>query len=121
MKKLARPIVGLHFKRKNSENFDKTHGLIHSPHLTMQLKTSSETSSKRQAVPTDNALTLPPKTMKTITAFVDHPSEENTTGTVTPLEKFTETASPLFSHSTSTMIDRKVAVGQTNITDTLLD
>ena len=49
-------------------------------------------------------------TTKPITAFVNHASEWNTTGTVTPLEKCTQTASRLFSHSMSTIFDNKVAV-----------
>ena len=49
-------------------------------------------------------------TTKTITAFVDHPSEWNTTGTVTPLSIFTETASLLISQLISTIFVKKVAV-----------
>ena len=56
-------------------------------------------------------------TTKTITAFVDHTSEWNTTGTLTPVEKFTETASLLISHSMSTIIDRKIAVRVTKTTE----
>ena len=117
MKKLTGPIIGFHFMRNNSVVFDTTHGLIHFPHLTMQVKTaSSETTTKPQPVIIDEALTIPPTTTKTITAFIDHPSKWNTTGTVTPLEKFTETASLLISQSMSTLIDRRIAVGVTNTT-----
>ena len=56
-------------------------------------------------------------TTKTNTAFVDHLSEWNTTGTVTPVEKFTEAASLIISHSNSTIIDRKIAVRVTNTTE----
>ena len=99
MKKLTGPIIGLHFMRNNSVVIDTTHGLIHFPHLTMQVKTaSSETTTKQQPVIMDADLTIPPATTKTVTAFIDHPSKWNTTGTVTPLEKFTETASLLISH-----------------------
>ena len=66
---------------------------------------------------TDNALTIPPATTKTITAFVDHPSKWNTTGTVTPVEKFTETASLVISHSISTITDKIIAVRITNTTE----
>ena len=59
----------------------------------MQVRTISEKSAKPQVVLTDDAVTIPPKTTKTFTAFVDHPSEWKTTGTVTQLEKITETAS----------------------------
>ena len=86
--------------KNNSVIIDKTHGLIHFPHLTMQVKTaSSETTTKRQPVITDGPLIIPPTTTKTIKAFIDHPSKWNTTGTETPLENFTETASLLISHS----------------------
>ena len=117
MKKLTGPIIGLHFMRNNSVVIDTTHGLIHFPHLTMQVKTAaSETTTKLQPVIMDADLTIPPVTTKTVTAFIDHPSKWNTTGTVTPLEKFTETASLLISHSMSTIIDKRVAVRVTNST-----
>ena len=81
----------------------------------MQVKTaSSETTNKPQPVVTDEALIIPPTTTKTITAFIDHPSKWNTTGTVTPMEKFTETTSLLTSHSKSTIIDKRIAVTVTN-------
>ena len=118
MKKLTGPITGLHFMRNNSVVIDTTHGLIHFPHLTMQVKTaSSETTTKPQPVITDEALTIPPTTTRTITAFIDHPSKWNRTGTVTPLEKFTETANLLFSYSMSTIIDKIIAVRVTKITE----
>ena len=73
--------------RNNSVVIQTTHGLIHLPHLTMQVQTaSSETTTKPQPVITDEALTIPQTTTKTITAFIDHPSRWDTTGTVTPLE-----------------------------------
>ena len=104
--------------RNNSVVIDTTHGLIHFPHLTMQVKTaSSETTTKPQPVITDEAPTIPPTTTKTITAFIDHPSKWNTTGTVTPLEKFTEKASLLIFHSMSTIIDKRKAVRVTNKTE----
>ena len=94
MKNLTGPIIGLHFMRHNSVVIDTTHGLIHFPHLTMQVKSAlSQTSVKPQAVNIHDNITIPQMTTKTITAFVDHTSEWNTTGTVTPVEKFTETAS----------------------------
>ena len=118
MKKLTGPIIGLHFMRNNSVVIDTLHGLIHFPHLTMQVKTaSSETTTKPQLVISDEALNIPPTTTKTITAFIDHPSKWNTTGTVTLLEKFTETASLLVSHSMSTIIDKRIAVRVTNTTE----
>ena len=118
MKKLTGPIFGLHFMRNNSVVIDTTHGLIHFPHLTMQVKTASRaTTTKPQPVITGEALTIPPTTTKAITAFIDHPSKWNTTGTVTPLEKFMETASLLIFHSMSTIIDKRIAVRVTNTTE----
>ena len=115
MKKLTGPIIELHFMRNNSVVIDTTHGLILFPHLTMQAKTaSSQTTTKPQPVVLDKALTIPPATTKTVSAFIDHPSKWNTTGTVTPLEKITETASLLISHSMSTIIDKRIAVSVTN-------
>ena len=76
----------------------------------MQVKTaSSETVAKHPPVLTDDALTIKLMTTKTITGFVDHPSEWNTTGTVIPLKKFTETASLLISDSMWTIFDKRVA------------
>ena len=118
MKKLTGLKIGLLSMRNNSVVIDTTHGFIHFPHLTMPVRTaSSETTTKPQPVNTDDALTILPTTTKTITAFVDHPSKWNTTGTVTPLEKFTETASLLISHSKSTTFDKRRAVRLTNTTE----
>ena len=118
IKNLRGPKIRLHFMRNNSIVIDTTHGLIHFPHLTMQAKTtSSETPTKPQPVIMEQALTIPPATTKTVTAFIDHPSKWKTTGTVTPLEKFTETASLLISHSMSTIIDKRIAVRVTNTTE----
>ena len=118
MKKLTGPIIGLHFMRNNSVVIDTTHGLIHFPHLKMQVKTaSSETTTKPQPVITGESQTIPPTTTNTITAFIDHPSKWNTTGNVTPLENFTETASLLSSRSVSTIIDKRIAVRVTNTTE----
>ena len=118
MKNLTGPIIGLHFMRQNSVVIDTTHGLIHFPHLTLQVKSAlSQTSVKPQAVLIHDNITIPQMTTKTITAFVDHVSEWNATGTVTPVEKFTETTSLIISHSMSTIIDRKIAVRGTNTTE----
>ena len=56
-------------------------------------------------------------TTKTITAFVVDSSEWNTTGTVTPMRKFTDTTSLSISHSVLTTSDRKVAVKVINTTE----
>ena len=118
MKNLIGPIIGLRFMRHNSVVIDTTHGLIHFPHLTMQVKSAlNQTSAKPQAVLIHDNITIPQMTTKTITAFVDHVSEWNTTGTVTPVEKFTENASLIISHSMSTITDRKIAVRVTNTTE----
>ena len=118
MKNLTGPIIGLHFMRHNSVIIDITHSPIHFPHLTMQVKSAlTQTSAKPQAVLIHDSITVPQQTTKTITAFVDHVSEWNTTGTVTPVEKFTETASLIISHSMSTITDRKIAVRVTNTTE----
>ena len=78
---------------------------------------SSETITKPQPVITGEAPTIPPMKTKTIIAFIDHPSNWNTTGTVTPLEKFTETANMLISHSMLTIIDKRIAVRVTSTTE----
>ena len=104
--------------KHNSVVIDTTHGLIHFQHLTTQVKsTSSQASAKPQPVLVHDSITIPQMTTKTITAFVDHSSELNTTGTVIPVEKFTEAASLIISHSMSTIIDRKIAVRVTNTTE----
>ena len=115
MKNLTGPIIGLHFMRHNSVVIDTTHVLIHFPHFTMQVKCAlNQTSAKTQAVLIRDSITLPQMTTKTITAFVDHLSEWNTTGTVTPVEKFTDAPSLILSHSMSTITDRNIAVRVTN-------
>ena len=75
----------------NSVVIKRTHGFIQFSHLTMQVKTAtSGSTAKTQPVITDDGLTIPTTTTKTTTAFVGHPSKWNTTGTVTPLNKFAE-------------------------------
>ena len=118
MKNLTGPIIGLHFMRHNSVVIDATHALIDFPHLTMQVETAlSKTSAKPQAVLIHDNITVPQMMTKTMTAFVDHASEWNTTGTVTPVEKLTQNASLIISHSMSTITDRKIAVRVTNTTE----
>ena len=120
MKNLTGPIIGLHFMRHNSVVIDTTHGLIHFPHLTMQAKSAlNQTSAKPQVVLIHDSIKILQLTTETITAFVDHVSEWNTTGTVTPVETFTEAASLIISHSMSTIIDRKLAVRVTSTTESL--
>ena len=118
MKYVTGPILRLHFRRHNSVVIDTTHGLIHFPHLTMQVKSAlSQTSAKSPAVLIHDNITIPQMTTKTSTAFVNHVSEWNTTGTVTPVQKLTETASLIKSHSMSTIIGRKIAVRVINTTE----
>ena len=118
MKNLTGPNIGLHFMRHNSVVIDTTHGLNHFPHLTMQVKSAlSQTSAKPEVALIHDKITIPQMTVKTITAFVDHVSQWNTTGTVMPVEKFTENASLKISHSMSTFTDRKIAVRVTNTTE----
>ena len=118
MKNLTGPFIGFHFMRHNSVVIDATHALIHFPHLTMQVKSAlSQTSPKPQPVFIHDNITISQMTTKTITAFVDHLLEWKTAGTVTPVEKSTEAASLIISHSMSTIIDRKVAVRVTNTTE----
>ena len=106
--------------KHNSVVIDTTHGLIHFPHLTMQVKSAlSQTSAKPPAALIRNSIPIPQMTTETITAFVDHLSEWNTTGTVTPVGKFTEAASLIISHSMSTIIDKQIAVRVTNTTESL--
>ena len=115
MKILTGPIIGLLFMIHDSVVIDTTQGLINFPHLTMQTKNAEmETNAKPQLVSNQNNTSALPMTTKTTTAFVDQPSEWHTTGTVTPVGKFTEAASLLISHSISTISDKKTAVRITN-------
>ena len=118
MTTLTEPKRGLHFTRHNNVVVDTTHGLIHFPHLTMQDKNAAiETSAKPQLVRFQDHTTVQLMTTKTITTFVDHPSEWHTTGTVTQVGKVTEAASLLISYSMSTKIDKNTAVRITNTTE----
>ena len=51
MKNLTGSIIGLHFMRRNSVVIDTTHGFIHLPLLTMQVKSAlSRTSAKPKLI-----------------------------------------------------------------------
>ena len=118
VKNLTGTFIGLHFMRHKSMVVDTTHGLLHFSYLTMQVKNAlSQTRAKPQLVLIHDRITIPQITTKTITAFVDQLSEWKTTGTVNPVEKFTETSSLIISHSISTIIHRKVAVRVINPTE----
>ena len=87
---LTGPIIGLHFLRHNSVVIGTTHGLIHFPHLTMQVRSAlRQTHDKPQVVLIHDSITVPQMTTITTTTSVDHLSEWNTTGSITPVEKFT--------------------------------
>ena len=102
----------------NSVVIDTIHGLVHFAHLTMPAKNdATESSSKHQFVFIQDNTTVLSMTTKTITAFVDHPSEMHTTVNVTPVGKLTKAASLLISHSISTTIDKRTAVRITNLTE----
>ena len=60
MKNLTGPTIGFHFMRYSSVVIDATHGLIHFPHLTMQVSSvSSQTCAKPQAVLVHDSITIP--------------------------------------------------------------
>ena len=60
MKNLTGPIIGLHFMRHNSVVIGTTHGLIHFPHLTMQVKSAlTQTSAKLQARLIHDSIKIP--------------------------------------------------------------
>ena len=114
MLKLTGPIIGLRFLGHNRVVVGSTYGLIHFTYLKMQVKSAnSEKITKPQPILKDDKLTIPLMTTKTKNVFVDHPSEWETTGSVTPFERFIGTASLLISHSMSTKIEN-VAVRVTN-------
>ena len=117
MKNLAGPFKSLRLMGHKSVVVDTTQSLIHFRFLTMKVKLeASKTNAKPQFVLTGNTLTVQLVRTKTITGFVDQPSDWKITGTVSPLEKFTETAILLISHSSSRLIDKKVAITLTNTT-----
>ena len=101
MKNLTGPIVSLPFTRHNILVTDTTHGIIHFPHLKMQVKSAArETSDKSQPLLFHNNITVPLMTTKTLTAFLDYPSEWHTTCNLTPVGKFVQ----------ATKSDKKIAV-----------
>ena len=108
MNNLTGSIIGVHFIKHSGVVIDTTHGLIHFPFLAIQIISNpSEVSAKSQAFFNDDALKISSMTTKKITAFVDHPSEWNITGTLTTLQKLTETVSLLMSHSIPTRFEKK--------------
>ena len=113
-------VIGSHFTRHNSVINDTAHSFTHLPLMTWQVENAaSGKSAKPEVVLIHDTLKIRLMTTKTITAFVDHSSELNTTGTVKLLEKFEEATSLLVSRSISTVIGTKIAVGLTNIMESL--
>ena len=72
-----------------------------------------------QVVLTHDNKTVPSMTTKIITAFVNHPAEENTTVTVTSVGKIREAAILLISHSLSAINHRKIKVRVHNTLESL--
>ena len=65
MKNLTGPIIGLHFVKHNSVVIDTIHGVMHFPHLTMQVKSAlSQASAKPQPVLIHDSITIPQMTKK---------------------------------------------------------
>ena len=77
---------------------------------------SSRTSAKPQVGFIHDSITVPPMTTKKSTAFIYQLSEWNRTGTVTPVEKYTEAPSLIISQWISTLIDKKITVRVNNTT-----
>ena len=70
--------------------------------------------TKPQAVRILEAITIQPMTTKTIKAYANHISPFKTTGIITPVEQYSETAPLLISHSMSTITDKEVPIRVTN-------
>ena len=71
--------------RHNSVVVDTTNGLIIFPHFTIHVKnTNIKKIETLQFVLSNDNLISPPMTTEAIITSVDHPSERETTGTVTP-------------------------------------
>ena len=84
----------------------------------MQVESANcEICAKAQAVQKDDNLAIFLLKTKLITAFVVHPSDWNTTGTVTPLHKLTEITSSLIFYWCSALIYKKIAFRVTNTND----
>ena len=77
----------------------------------MQAKTTDEEKTKKpQAVMIAEEITIQPMTTKTIKAYANHISPFKTTGIITPVEQYSETAPLLISHSMSTITDKEVPI-----------
>ena len=108
MEKLTGLNLGLHSMKQNSVMIDTTHGLILFRHLTVEVKSAySQKKCKTSTYPQRRQTDKSAMTTKTINTFVHHLSERKTTGTVKPLERFTETTEVLIFHSIATSNDKK--------------
>ena len=107
MKKLTGQKLRVHFMKNNNLVFDTTHGLIFFPYKTKLLKTTAnKISAKPHPVPTVDSPIIPPMRTKIITAFVDNPSNWNTTKIVKSMDKFAKTASLIVQNWMWTKIDK---------------
>ena len=119
MRNLTGPIIGLHFMRHNSVVLDITHGILHFPHLSMQVKSVDEQRIvKPQAVIIPEDITIPAMVTKNGNAHANFISQFRTTGIVTPLEQFTENATLLVSHSMSAITNKEIPIRVTNVGET---
>ena len=74
----------------------------------MQAKTTDEgKTTKPQAVMIPEDITIQPMTTKTINAHANHSSPFKTTGIITPVKQYSETATLLISQSMSTITDKR--------------
>ena len=114
MKELIKLIIEFHFMGHSSVFIDNTHCLVDFPHLTMQVEIMQ--AKQPHLFPNFNNLIMLPVITKTMTVFTDHPSECNTTGSVTPIDNFTRPASLLVPYAISTTVINNSAVRPTNAT-----
>ena len=119
MRNLTGPIIGLHFMRHNSVVLDITHGILHFPHLSMQVKSVDEPKSVRpQAVIIPEDITIPAMVTRNIKAYTNFNSHFRTTGIITPIDQYTENATLLVSHSMSAMTNGEIPIRVTNVGET---
>ena len=77
----------------------------------MQAKTADEGKmTKPQAVMIPEEITIQPIKTKTIKDYANHISPFKTTGIITPVEQYSETAPLLISRSMSTITDKDVPI-----------
>ena len=82
---LTGPILGLTFLKNNSAILDVSQGLLHFPHLTYSIETDEYSRNRKlYKVQIKSALTIPPETTETITAYTNIASTIDTTGVINP-------------------------------------